>query len=306
MIKDITLIGLGAVGGVIAANLSACQGVRLRVAADPERIKKYETQGVFFNGAKCHYDFFAPTPGQGYTADLVIVATKFSGLEAALELISPIVAPHTTILPLLNGISAHQIIQAHYGPQRTLYGIYIGHTASRYGNQTTHDGQCKIILGKATNNPISEQVNNLAQLFTQANLPFTIENDMIRATWRKFIANIGLNQTTAALRCKYGHIKTNPQAHLLMTLLMQEAAAIAKAQGIEQTDRILQDSIEMLEKLNDSDGSSMYQDIMQGRQTEVDMFAGEICRLGNKYNIPTPINHAVGLVIAGASLAPVL
>lgn len=299
MIRDITLIGLGAVGAVMASGLGACPGVRFRVAADPERIKKYGDQGLFFNGARCEYDFFTPSSDQDYKADLVIVATKFSGLGEALELIEPVVGPHTMILPLLNGISAHDIVAARYGQNRTLYGIYIGHTASRYGNQITHDGRCKIIFGRATNNPIDPQVKAIGDVLTKANLAFTIDNDMIRATWRKFIANIGLNQTTAALRCKYGHIKENPQARELMTLLMQEAAAIASVEGIAQADQILQDSLSMLDKLNSQDGSSMYQDVMQGRITELDMFAGEICRLGKKHGIPTPFNHAVELMIGG-------
>lgn len=299
MIKDITLVGLGAVGAVMASKLGAFTGVRFRVAADPERIEKYRTQGLFFNGTKCQYDFFTPTTEQDYKADLVIVATKFSGLDEALDLIEPIVGPETLILPLLNGITAHGIIEARYGFDRTLYGIYIGHTASRYGNKITHDGQCKIVFGRASNNPIDHQISDLGELFTHSKLAFSIEDDMIRATWRKFIANIGLNQTTAVLRCKYGHIKENPQARELMVLLMSEAAAVAAAEGIARADQILQDSIAMLDKLNSQDGSSMYQDVVQGRITELDMFAGEVCRLGRKHGIATPFNHAVELVIAG-------
>lgn len=299
MIKDITLVGLGAVGAVMASRLGACDDVRFRVAADRKRIEKYDNEGVFFNGSRCKYDFFTPTSEHHYKADLVIVATKFSGLAEALDLIEPIVGPETLILPLLNGITAHGIIEARYGFDRTLYGIYIGHTASRYGNKITHDGQCKIVFGRASNNHIDHQISDLGELFTHSKLAFSIEDDMIRAMWRKFIANIGLNQTTAVLRCKYGHIKENPQSRELMVLLMSEAAAVAAAEGIARADQILQDSIAMLDKLNSQDGSSMYQDVVQGRITELDMFAGEVCRLGRKHGIATPFNHAVELVIAG-------
>lgn len=300
MINDITLVGLGAVGAVVASRLGSCPGVRLRVAADKERIEKYDKNGLFFNDTRCEYDFFTPQPEHHYKADLVIVATKFSGLSDALKLIEPIVDSHTLILPLLNGISAHEIVARQYGSQRALYGIYLGHTTSRYGNIITHDGVFKIIFGKAVNTPPCQSVKAIAEVFDRAQISFTIETDMIKATWRKFIANIGLNQTTAVLRCKYGHIQKEPQAKQLMTLLMQEAATIAQAEGIAETEQILANSIAMLDKLNASDGSSMYQDVVQGRPTELDMFAGEICRLGRKHGIPTPINHAVLLIIVAA------
>ena len=37
--------------------------------------------------------------------------------------------------------------------------------------------------------------------------------------------------------------------------------------------------------------TSMLQDIEAGRKTEVEMFAGTVIELGQKYNIPTPYNH---------------
>jgi 2-dehydropantoate 2-reductase len=41
----------------------------------------------------------------------------------------------------------------------------------------------------------------------------------------------------------------------------------------------------------------MLQDVEQGRQTEVELFAGKVVKLGEKYGIPTPMNAAVLKII---------
>ena len=43
-----------------------------------------------------------------------------------------------------------------------------------------------------------------------------------------------------------------------------------------------------------SDGkTSMLQDVLAKRKTEVDIFAGTIIELGQKHNIPTPYNEMI-------------
>ena len=43
----------------------------------------------------------------------------------------------------------------------------------------------------------------------------------------------------------------------------------------------------------DEGKTSMLQDILAGRKTEVEIFAGEIIRLGKKFNLPTPYNQVL-------------
>ena len=37
----------------------------------------------------------------------------------------------------------------------------------------------------------------------------------------------------------------------------------------------------------------MRQDLLQGRKTEVDLFAGTVVKLGKKHGIATPVNQAL-------------
>ncbi len=49
------------------------------------------------------------------SADLIIFAVKFMGMESALEIVKPFVGEHTLFLSVLNGISSEEMIEKAYG-----------------------------------------------------------------------------------------------------------------------------------------------------------------------------------------------
>jgi 2-dehydropantoate 2-reductase len=71
---------------------------------------------------------------------------------------------------------------------------------------------------------------------------------------------------------------------------MQEAALIAQAVGIHNADAILPWCENFIRNMPADFKSSMLQDIEAGKKTEVDIFGGAVCALGQKYGIPTPQN----------------
>ena len=74
--------------------------------------------------------------------------------------------------------------------------------------------------------------------------------------------------------------------------LLIEVDKIAKAQGIgieNYIDKVLQATA----LIADDGKTSMYQDILAKRKTEVDIFSGEIIKLGKIYKIKTPYNEDI-------------
>ena len=63
--------------------------------------------------------------------------------------------------------------------------------------------------------------------------------------------------------------------------------------GIKNLENIEKDTLTALQMMCDEGKTSMLQDIMSGRKTEVEIFAGEIIRLGKMYGIPTPYNQVL-------------
>lgn len=293
--NNVTIVGLGAIGMVYATALTDA-GISVRIAVDPTRKIRYERDGHFFNGQKYDFEYFTPSDSD-YTADLVIIATKNSGLTAALELIRPIVGAETQILPLLNGISSEATCADIYGWQRVVYGYFIGHTSTRQGNAVMQDGRYKTYFGEPLNRDHSPRVAAIKSLFDRAKIRYIIPEDMISSMWQKFVINIGMNQATAVLHCTYGHLQTSENARNYMISLMNEAAAVAIAEGISGAEGMVEYAVPLLDGLSPEDGSSMYQDVMSNRATEVDLFADTVCSFGTKHGIETPYNFHAGVIL---------
>ncbi len=45
--------------------------------------------------------------------------------------------------------------------------------------------------------------------------------------------------------------------------------------------------------------SSMLQDMARGKRTEIDALNGQICELGRKYGVPTPVNDTLTALVKG-------
>lgn len=287
-IENVALIGLGAVGTVLATRLNDRLPGGFTVMAAAERRERLRKQGVVFNGKR--YDFVFTDPGR--PQDLILIATKAEALGEVLDTVAPCVGPETSILSLLNGIDSERTIAERVGAEHVLFSYFLGHPSLRIGNRVSHDGTFRIYFGEADNRTRSERVERIRRLFDRTGIPYEIPPDMIAALWQKFVINIGCNQTTALLRRPYGHLQKNAEAMTLAVRMMEEAATVAAAIGIPQSDKMVDYAVEVIRSMNPEGKSSMLQDVEAGRPTEIDIFAGALCRLAASLPCPVPYNRA--------------
>lgn len=284
-IKNIILFGLGAVGSVYADKLSKYD-CNFRVLVDESRLKKYTENPITYNNLPLNINYILPDE-KDFKADLIIIATKMSGLNAAISQIKNFVINDTIILSLLNGVTSEQIIANIYGKEKVLYSYYIGHSAIREGNSITHDGINTLVFG--SDNPNDNfKILAIKNLFEKANINFKIPDDIKRSLWLKFMLNVSSNPTTALFKMTFGEMQSNQSMMNLVTKIMKEVQTIAKAEGISNTDSMINEALNAIAKMSPEGKTSMLQDIEAGRATEIDTFAGTVIELGKKHNIETP------------------
>ena len=102
--------------------------------------------------------------------------------------------------------------------------------------------------------------------------------------------NVGVNQACAVFGENYGGVQKDGKARRAMIAAMEEARKTAAAEGISLTEKELKDWVALVDTLSPQGEPSMRQDTKAGRETEVELFAGVVCRLGKKHCIPTPEN----------------
>ena len=291
-IRAVALVGLGAIGTLYAAQISARDPACLRIVADPARIARYRADPPSFNGRRLELHYATPDH-PGAPADLVLVAVKSTGLAAALPTLAPFLAGHTQILPLLNGITAQDVLAEAFGWPRVLHGFVYCESSMRTGNAVVQNGVNKIVFGEAVNTPPAPRVQAIADFFERVGVKYDIPADMRAAQWKKYILNIGINQAQAVLRAPNRVLQQNPEAMQLARNLMDEAAAVATALGIPKADEIPPWAETVIRGASPENRTSMLQDVEAGRTPEIDLFAETVCRLGRELGLPTPANDRV-------------
>lgn len=290
--KNVWIVGMGAIGSYFASYLANTEGVNLCAFASGERAKRLREQGIVVNGT--HIDIKVFDPADRHTPDelpdLVLIACKMPALRSVLEEIRPYLRKNLPVLTLLNGIESEEIASEMLPNQHILYSIVRVSCVREYNSTVFNPRVAVITFGEADNKEHSPTVRLIAELFEKAEIPFRIPADMIRDMWMKFCSNVSENLTCAILSVPFGAFSRSYSVDRVRQLIVDEIYSLAKAKGVQITDR---DRLMLGERLGDIPYENMpstLQDLKAGRKTEVDMFAGTAVRLGRKLSVPTPIS----------------
>ena len=299
-INTVLIAGAGAIGLSIAETIYKSDPACISVLAKGERLERYQKNGLKVNGEKLDFRF-----SHGEKADLILVACKFHHLDQIIEDMRPSVGKDTIILSLLNGISSEEIIGAKLGRERLPLAMVIGTDTSHEKEETCYTRKGIIHFGDAEGKN-GEREESIAGFFTRTGVTFVLEPNMKRMLWFKYMMNVGANQVTAVLRLPYGAIHNKggsgasgdeiPEANLLVQKAMAEVIAVANAEGIDlnegDIDNCFKNTINLL---NPTGYTSMCQDVLAGRKTEVEMFSLALMELAKKHGLSVPVNETLYL-----------
>lgn len=291
-IEKVSIIGFGAMGSAYFSQmLKFIPAENVSVIAGGARAEKYRNNGVKINEQDYRLKVIDPS-AKCEPADLLIFGVKFNQLAEAVEQVKNHIGADTIIISLLNGISSEEIIGAAYGMEKVLYSISVGIDAVREGTTTTFKNLGIISFGEKTNLPgdYSPKVLKLKDFLERTRINYSIPEDMMRMLWWKFMVNVGVNQVSAVLRAPYGVFHNVKEARELMIASMEEVISISQVAGVNLNQTDIEDWLKVVYKLSPTGKTSMLQDMEACRQTEVDIFAGTVVELGQKYDVLTPVN----------------
>ena len=220
---------------------------------------------------------------------LAIVATKYSGLYAARDLLCGCIGTDTTVISLLNGISSEEILAERIPREQIIDCIAIGMDAMRDGTSLIYSKMGRLQIG-ATEKEQATRLAWLDRFLTDAGVPHEVCPDISKAMWNKFMINVGVNQACMVHETTYGGVVTPGAANEDMLGAMHEVMDIARCAGITLTQEDLEADVNIMRSLSPDGYPSMRQDALAKRPSEVELFAGTVNRLGEKYGVPTPVN----------------
>lgn len=288
MVK-IGILGAGAIGLLIGKPLADKYGhENVFYIADEERAKKYRKQGFAINGEEFYP--LVRTPKEHTTVDLLVFAVKAVALKDAMIEGDPFRSENTRILSLMNGISSERTIAEGYGIDPLLLAVGQEMDATKKGRSLAYQRPGNFSMGEIDGSQ-SERLRWMREIFEGAGIDINSPEDMNHHLWSKFMLNCGINQVLAVHRKTYGAAQRGGPLHDEFVAAMEEVRQLGIAEGVKLTQRDIDFWVAVIDRINPEGMPSMAQDVMNGRPTEVELFAGTAIQLGEKHGIPTPMNQ---------------
>ncbi len=289
-IKTVSLIGLGALGVMLGGQMARHmpQG-DFRVIVDESRLARYRRDGIFANGKKQEFHYILPGAGTP-PPDLLIFGVKYTGLTEAIQMSKSQVGKNTLIISLLNGVVSEEEIAAEFGSQNVLYCVAQGMDATKTGNKLAYKSMGKLVLGEGQG-LITARVRAVGQFLERTGVCYELSDKMRLRQWSKLMLNVGVNQAAMVYKTNYAGLQRPGVPRQDMLAAMREVLALAPHVGVALQETDIDEWMRILDTLAPEGTPSMRQDLDAGRPTEVALFAGTVCRLGQQYGVPTPVNN---------------
>ncbi len=297
---QISILGTGAMATLFAARLSHVAAVSM-IGTWADAIEAIRANGITIDGDSCcHSVHTAYHPDDAPAADLAIVLTKAYKTPVAAEVAAKTLKPDGLALTLQNGLGNIEILSAHVGVDRAMQGVTMqgatllapGHIRTS-GRGATHLGYVPIELAAPRDWSAHHLAYEITALLNSAGMKAQLSADIDGLVWGKLIINAAINPLTAILRVPNGALIESADTLDLMHAITDEVSAVADALNIRLPYPDPFERVKYVAELTATNHSSMLQDVLTQRQTEVDAINGKIVEHGQALGIPTPINAAL-------------
>ena len=290
---QVAVVGAGAVGCYFGGML-ARSGVPVKLIARAPHVEAICHDGLLLDGLRVQERIpIAATTSiaEGVReADVILFCVKTVNTETAASEVQPFLAPSATILSLQNGVDnvdrIHSAIQIHAVPTV----VYVAAEMTAPG-RVTHTGRGDLIAGHRAGWPRNPELEPLATMFRQADIPCVITDDIATAQWTKMVMNCAWNALSALTRAQYGRVVNSEAVRDFGFRAIAETVAVARAEGVALSEQpVIEAALRLAENMPRAT-SSMAQDIARGRATEIDSLNGYVARRGRALGIDTPVSE---------------
>jgi 2-dehydropantoate 2-reductase len=305
----IAVLGPGGVGGLLAGALDRAGTPVVVVATESTaaviRERGLRVQSVSLGRFVAHPESVDRLQ-EG--VDAVIVATKASGLEPAIERIA--VAPRL-VLPVLNGLEHLAVLRERFPPDSVLAGAIRVEADRPAPGEIVHTSPFLLVdlamrnAGAAIGSrqgPSRTEVQALANTLRDAGVPARVLGSEAQVMWSKLVRLNALACTTSAFDKLLGEIRDTPELYADLVKTIEEGCAVGRAEGAEDVDPAT--ALAELNMAHATLGSSMQRDIAAGRLPELDAIPGAVLRAAARHGVRCPTIERLVAVIAERAQVP--
>lgn len=296
----IAIIGTGAMGSVYAGLLGDAGLDIVAIDTWEAHIDAIRRDGLRVSGASgervARISALTDAREAG-PADLVIIATKADGVEAAARAAREILTGDGVVLTIQNGLGSAEKVAAIIGEERTLIGVVGGFGASiPQPGHVHHNGWEFVRLGEYRGGT-SARLEAIADIWRKGGFKVLLFEDIHQLVWEKFICNVAFSGTCTLTGLTIGAVLEDADAFSVAAACAREAYAVARAKGIAVD---IDDPVAYVRAFGEKiPGArpSMLLDHMAGKRCEIDVINGAVPRVGAEVGVPAPVNTTLVALI---------
>jgi 2-dehydropantoate 2-reductase len=287
------VVGPGAMGCLFAARLRIAGNEVALVDHDRDRAQKITEQGIRVTGISGTYEVRIPTVvGHApFAPDFILICVKSTDTGAAGEGVSGSMGKETMVVTLQNGLGNMEILEEIFGPGRVLGGVTAEGATLVDEGVIRHAGEGETVIGPAGEEDGS--VHKLVSVMNQAGFKTRSAEKVEELIWGKLVINVGINALTAITRLKNGLLPAIKGTRAIMEAAVEEAVSVARARGVRLPYEDPLTRVIAVCEATKENVSSMLQDVLKQKATEVEAINGAIAKEGDVLGIPTPVNRTL-------------
>jgi 2-dehydropantoate 2-reductase len=303
----ITVVGAGAIGGLIAARLARA-GETVNVLARGAQLEAIRRDGLTVVEGDTRYTVRVNATDDAAALgpqDLLLICLKGQALVPAATSLAPLVGPQTHIVSAMNGVPwwfLHDFGGAHANgrleavdpggvvsaalPPAQASGCVVHLSSSIAGPGVIRKGNGNLLIVGASSPQLAERAEAARTLLARAGFDVVAPASIQGEIWAKLWGNMTMNPISALTRSTADVILDDPLTAGLVAAVMAEAREIGEAIGIRLAMTI-EERNAVTRKLG-AFKTSMLQDVEAGRSLEVEAVLGAAYELAQRTGVAVP------------------
>lgn len=299
---NVVIVGSGAVGGTFGVQLARA-GHEVTFLARGEHGRAIEQRGLVVEtqegelvGTGTVVERLRDLPDG--SAELALVAVKTPALDGIGPQVARILRADGVAVPLQNGLDSEDVLAGHVGDRRVVGGI------ARMGAAVVAPGRIRLVGGASMvlapyRGGDLARVQALVEQLVASGVQAEAKPDLGKVLWGKLLWNAPFNGICALTRLVPGRLLEEPSLEALVRGAMHEVLAVARAEGASLPDSLVDALVQGSRSTWAATEPSMLQDVLAGREHEVESLQAAVAERGRRHGVPTPIHDVLAALLRG-------
>ena len=289
------VVGAGGVGGYYGGQLARA-GTEVGFVARGQHLSAIRERGLEVRTPEEDFTVrvaASDDPAEIGACDAVLFCVKSYDTEEAAALLDPLLKPDTAVVSLQNGVDNEEKIAAQIGAEHVVGGASFILANIAGPGVVERVGSVQRILFGEFDGSRSDRGDDLLAAFRAAGIDAHLTDDIRRVLWDKFAFLCALAGLTAVTRLPIDELLRVPESRDLFREMVREVALVARAEGVELGDEVVDQKTEFAAGLEPGSFSSLHHDLVSGRRLELDALHGELMRRASRHGLSVPATTVV-------------